>query len=135
MIPSSHHNVCFCQYKPIPFLLFTVAVAKRVKKLPVVVIQTFCYHGNMTSHFSSQHICSVSPVPLGSIPELPAETCKEVKASEEQAVSGKYWLYTIKESIPVLAHCNMETFGKFETALKIHLETHCKGFLFLTVDI
>ena len=61
----------------------------------------------------SFYIYFVSPVPLGSIPELPAETCKEIKASEEQAVSGKYWLYTIKENIPVLAHCDMETFGKF----------------------
>jgi len=26
-------------------------------------------------------------VPLGSIPELPAQSCKEIKASEEQAVS------------------------------------------------
>ena len=64
-------------------------------------------------HTSPLSICSFSPVPLGSIPELPAESCKEVMESEEQAVSGNYWLYTIKENIPVLAHCNMETFGKF----------------------
>ena len=67
----------------------------------------------VTWRHTSLYICFVSPVPLGSIPELPAETCKEIKASEEQAVSGKYWLYTIKENIPVLAHCDMETFGKF----------------------
>ena len=36
-------------------------------------------------------------VPLGSIPVLPAESCKEIKASEEgKAVSGKNWL-NIKE--------------------------------------
>ena len=28
-------------------------------------------------------------------PELPAETCKEIKASEGQAESKKYWLSTI----------------------------------------
>ena len=33
------------------------------------------------------------PVLLGSIPELPAESCKEIKDSEEgQALSGEYWL-------------------------------------------
>jgi len=51
-------------------------------------------------------------VPLGSIPELPAETCKEIKASEGQAVSGKYWFSGIKPGMPVLAHCDMETEGE-----------------------
>ena len=41
----------FCQSKPIVSLLFGVAVAKTPYK--VVVIQKFCYHGNVTSHFSS----------------------------------------------------------------------------------
>jgi len=48
-------------------------------------------------------------VPLGSIPELPAETCKEIKASEGQVVSGNYWFSGIKLGMPVLAHCDMET--------------------------
>jgi len=48
-------------------------------------------------------------VPLGSIPELPAETCKEIKASEGQLVSGNYWFSGIKPGMPVLAHCDMET--------------------------
>ena len=51
--------------------------------------------------------------PLGSISELPAETCKEIKASEGQAVSKKYWLSTIKPGIPVLAYCDMNTEGKY----------------------
>ena len=51
-------------------------------------------------------------VPLGSIPELPAETCKEIKASEgEQAVSGKYWFDSIIPGKTVLAHCDMKTEG------------------------
>ena len=53
------------------------------------------------------------PVPLGSIPELPAETCKEMKASERKAVSGKYWLSNIKPGMAVLAHCDMKTEGRF----------------------
>ena len=32
-------------------------------------------------------------VPLGSIPEMPVESCVEIKASEEgRAVNGEYWL-------------------------------------------
>ena len=54
----------------------------------------------------------VFPVPLGSIPELPAETCKEIKASEGKAVSGKYWLSSIKPGMSVLVHCNMQTGGE-----------------------
>ncbi|CAH3179274.1 unnamed protein product [Porites lobata] len=48
-------------------------------------------------------------VPLGSIQELPAETCDEIKRSEGQAVSGKYWFSTIKSGTSVLAYCNMKT--------------------------
>ena len=52
-------------------------------------------------------------VPIGSIPELPAETCKEIKASEGgQAVSGKYWFDSIIPGKIVLAPCNMETEGE-----------------------
>ncbi len=50
--------------------------------------------------------------PLGSIPELPAESCKEIKASEGiQAVSGKYWFHSSKLGKSVLAYCDMETEG------------------------
>ena len=52
-------------------------------------------------------------VPLGSIPELPAESCKEIKASEgEQAVSGNYWFKFNILNYPVLVHCDMKTEGK-----------------------
>ena len=34
------------------------------------------------------------PVPLGSTPELPAETCSEVKQSEgHKMADGEYWIY------------------------------------------
>ena len=53
------------------------------------------------------------PVPLGSIPELPAESCQEIKASEGgQAVSRKYWFYSIVPNEIVSAHCDMETEGQ-----------------------
>ena len=50
-------------------------------------------------------------VPLGSIQELPAESCDEIKRSEGHAVSGKYWFSTIKSGTSVLAYCNMDTTG------------------------
>ena len=51
-------------------------------------------------------------VPLGSIAELPAESCAEIKASEEEnVVSGNYWLNSIKPGEVVLAPCNMSTGG------------------------
>ncbi|XP_015765172.1 PREDICTED: neurogenic locus notch homolog protein 1-like [Acropora digitifera] len=51
----------------------------------------------------------VNRVPLGSIPELAAESCKEIKMSEKEATSGKYWLSSIKPGIPLVAFCNMTT--------------------------
>ena len=57
--------------------------------------------------------CSDLSVPLGSIQELPAETCDEIKRSEGHAVSGKYWFSTVKSGTSVLAYCNMKTNGEF----------------------
>ena len=52
-------------------------------------------------------------VPVGSIPELPAESCKEIKASEgRQAVSGKYWFDSLQPGKVILAHCDMEMEGE-----------------------
>ena len=56
---------------------------------------------------------SLSSVPLGSVPEFPAETCKEIKASEEgKATSGSYWLDSIIKGKTLLVPCDMETAGK-----------------------
>ena len=63
--------------------------------------------GSLHSNFSFA-------VALASIPELPAETCKEIKSSKlGQLVSGKYWLSGIKPGMAVLAYCDMETEGKY----------------------
>ena len=46
------------------------------------------------------------PVPLGSIPELPAESCAEIKASEgENALSGNHWFDSIKYGHVIQAPC------------------------------
>ncbi|KAL9966674.1 hypothetical protein ACROYT_G024786 [Oculina patagonica] len=59
--------------------------------------------------------------PLGSIPELPAESCKEIKASEGiQAVSGKYWFHSLKHGKSVLAYCDMETEDVDECVEDLH---------------
>ena len=53
------------------------------------------------------------PVPLGSIPELPADSCAEIKASEgTQTVSGNYWLNPLRSGNSVVARCNMTSEGK-----------------------
>ena len=52
-------------------------------------------------------------VPLGSVPEMPADSCSEIKASEgEDAVSGNYWFDSIKPGEVVLARCDMSKLGK-----------------------
>ena len=53
------------------------------------------------------------PVPLGSIPELPAESCAEIKASEgENALSGNHWFDSIKYGHVIQAPCNMSMEGE-----------------------
>ncbi|XP_078379648.1 uncharacterized protein LOC144662661 [Oculina patagonica] len=47
-------------------------------------------------------------VPLGSIPELPADSCTEIMASEgAQTVSGNYWLDSTRSGNSILARCDM----------------------------
>ena len=68
-------------------------------------------------------ICSL--VPLGSTPELPAETCKEIKASEGgNAVSGKYWFDSIIPGKTVEAHCDMKKAGNLNKRI-FPLRTAC----------
>ena len=43
----------FAKVKPITFLPFSLPSPSSLLKLPIVLIQKFCYHGNMTSLFSS----------------------------------------------------------------------------------
>ena len=59
-------------------------------------------------------------------PELPTETCKEIKTSEfGQVVSGKYWLSGIKPGMAVLAYCDMETEGKYIFGYVVDLRPQC----------
>jgi len=46
---------------------------------------------------------------------MPAETCKEIKASEGgQAVSGKYWFDSLEPGEVVPANCDMEMEGQLK---------------------
>lgn len=54
----------------------------------------------------------LSPVRLGTTPEMPAKSCQEIKASEgEYALDGMYWLYFLEIAKIVLAYCDMKTAG------------------------
>ena len=45
-------------------------------------------------------------VPLGSIPELPAESCSEIKASEgNEMVNGDYWISSGRNGQTTLTRC------------------------------
>ena len=69
---------------------------------------------------------------LGSIPELPAETCKEIKASEGgQVVSGEYWFDSIIPGETVLVHCDMKKEGKLKGKGEVrNLKTSLKSLGF-----
>jgi len=60
-------------------------------------------------------------VPLGSIQELPAESCSEIKASEgNEMVNGNYWIYSDGNAQTILARCE----GNWQ---KINKESVCFG--------
>ena len=55
-------SCCFAKVNLLLFF-FRVAVAVVLLKLLLVVIQKFCYHGNVTSHFSSL-LCRIDMRPI-----------------------------------------------------------------------
>ena len=86
-----------------------------------------------------QNILSFFSVRLGSIPELPAETCHEIKSSEGQATSGKYWFSTIRTGTSILAYCDMETEGDLSYTQQsimstkiLALSIECQSWLIVT---
>ena len=49
---------------------------------------------------------------LGSIPELPAQSCQEIKASEgKDTISSKYWLDPSGTAAAALVYCDMNLEG------------------------
>ena len=50
--------------------------------------------------------------PLGSIQELPGQSCQEIKASEgKDTISSKYWLDPTGTTKAVLVYCDMNLEG------------------------
>ena len=91
---------------PVPSLMISDVIVLSLLSLKIIIWQRLQRFTDNETPFDL--------VPLGSIPELPAETCKEIKASEgEKAVSGKYWFDSIKTGNVLLAYCNMSTEGEF----------------------
>ena len=57
--------------------------------------------------------------PLGSIPDLPALSCREIKASEgKDTVSGKYWLDPTGSGKVAFVYCDMINEGKRQSVNK-----------------
>ena len=57
--------------------------------------------------------------PLGSISDLPALSCREIKASEgKDTISGKYWLDPTSSGKAVLIYCDMINEGKRQSVNK-----------------
>ena len=82
----------------------------------------------MTEKRLKRAMSFVFSVPLGSVPELPAESCAEIRASEgEKAVSGNYWFDFIKPGEVVLARCDMSKLGK--STLGLYLNSVLAPFL------
>ena len=62
----------------------------------------------------------LGPVPLGSIKDLPAATCGEIKASEgDEMANGKYWIYSDGFGGVIEAYCD----GKSFNLDRVHHET------------
>ena len=58
-----------------------------------------------------KHIFTAAP--LGSIPELPALSCHEIKASGgKYTISGKYWLDPTRKGKAKLIYCDMVNEGR-----------------------
>ena len=68
-------------------------------------------------------------VHLGSIPELPADSCREIKKSEGgQAASGYYWLDLEKNGESLKIWCDMVTDnGKSSLRTGSHLRINVRG--------
>ena len=67
----------------------------------------------VSSSSTERNVFLLVTVSLGSIPELPGESCEEIKANEGgQAISGAYWIKFVIPEKPVLVYCSMEQKGE-----------------------
>jgi len=79
---------------------------------------------------------SIIQAPLGSIPELPAQSCREIKASEgKDTISSKYWLDPTASRTAVLVYCDMDLEGYCRSAFMSLLWCFKYSFDFDAVDV
>lgn len=63
---------------------------------------------------------------LGSVVELPAESCKDIKLSEDgKAPNGTYWLNPLRSGKVVQAFCDVNTEGEFPYSFSKLPKAHC----------
>ena len=80
-------------------------------------LQKHCFYHNGNHNITGKFVFFPSllfliQVPLGSIPELPAHSCQEIKASEgKDTISSKYWLDPTANGTAVLFYCDMDLGG------------------------
>lgn len=76
--------------------------------------ESIMIYSGLVALYSVEFCCVWFPVPLGSIPDVPADTCGEIKASEGgQAVSGNYWLDPPRSGNSILAYCDMRALSRW----------------------
>ena len=80
------------------------------------VVRQRLYNQNGRNHGMPNTFCNIFPslikVPLGSIPKLPAYSCKEILSSEGKVDNiSKYWLDPNGNGTSVLVYCDMNLEG------------------------
>ena len=76
-----------------------------------LVLFTFSFPSALTNTLFSTFL--PVPAPLGSIPELPARSCREITSSEgKDTPSNNYWLDPSGNGKAVLVYCDMNLEGK-----------------------
>ena len=102
-----------CIGRPSCFTLFVLPfvfafVCLHISVLFIIIIILFF------NFFVKPHAFCHFAVSLGFTKEVPATSCREIKASEgASAVSGNYWLDSIKPGQVTLVACDMRTRGEF----------------------
>ena len=83
--------------------------------------QQYFIHQIFSSTYLRLFSCCISAVPLGSIEELPGESCAEIKASEGKAmIYGLQWVYSDENlDQAIQATCNGNSLSLYQVCIEI----------------